>query len=890
MDSNWWKSSGRIKREWLLKAFLCLYRSRMFEGGQRQMNNKNIKPSKFKKLITGFLTLWLLLYSLLPISLFRSDIFAQEDTVPQSNNEQVVSATDAPTVTSSPEPLQTQEALATVSPSPSPTAPPYWSEDYDKWKIEKDKQDEIASLEDDARENREEEWNKNKDDNGWVASHGGSKEYYVSGQWQKDQEVLDLKNNDQKTSDTNETAVVIDEVLTENNNGIDDSSCLQNNQLLSSEDQSVTALNNSVDSNNCLILQNDIAASGTSGSNNQIKNDGDVTMQTGNSSASGQQINNGNTNVIDSESLETGALSSEESFTNNTHADENLSIGVESDGFTKTADTTTTLVVDNSNTAYVDNQMKVEAVSGSNILTDNDGNVTLTTGDLELVANMLNILNLNITGDDFMHLIVNIFGTLNGTIDLEDIASALNITNSDLEIIAKGDSNGSTQDDNNVDTTNSQTSTQINNTNNAVVNNQIEVTGISGENTVEGNDGTADIVTGRIKVLANLMNFINTNFSGEKWSFLMINIFGSLAGDIIVPGTENYLSSGMGGADLPEGLVSNNDDNSSVTNSNSVTLNNQINANGISGENNQNQNDDEGHTTSAGNVDVTTQIMNYLNYNLTGNNWVFLIVNVFGTWMGKIVGFSDMADTVAPSNGSFAALSIGDSGDSTTGLSTSTGDTNTAINNENTAMINNNINVDAISGQNNVNNNDGTTHLTTGWVEIDANLLNVVNMNVAGRSWMIVFLNIFGNFAGNLFFGQESVDKYALANAPIGGVDVNTGNNQGNRNEDGNSNGSQNNNTNRANEGNITNSLVLGSKVTSKYNKLQQTNSFEKSSEDELGGTEEYSAIINFSNNVDMTFWQKILSWVYKFTDSMISFVNPVIAYFSNKQLLSYIK
>ena len=118
--------------------------------------------------------------------------------------------------------------------------------------------------------------------------------------------------------------------------------------------------------------------------------------------------------------------------------------------------------------------MTVEGVSGSNIVTDNDGNATLTTGDIELIANMLNILNLNITGEDFLHLIVNIFGQLNGTIDLDDIAAYLGLADDDdLEIIARNENTGE-DSENTVETTVLET-TNVNNVNNAEVNNEMNV-------------------------------------------------------------------------------------------------------------------------------------------------------------------------------------------------------------------------------------------------------------------------------------------------------------------------------------------------------------------------------------------------------------------------------
>ena len=129
----------------------------------------------------------------------------------------------------------------------------------------------------------------------------------------------------------------------------------------------------------------------------------------------------------------------------------------------------------------------------------------------------------------------------------------------------------------------------------------------------------------------------------------------------------------------------------------------------------------------------------------------------------------------APGSGSFAALAVGGSGtDSTQASNNATGEdsgnnalasdtNNTDVNNQNSAIVNNTMNIEGISGANAVNGNDGATSITTGWVEIDANLLNIINMNVTGRSWLVVFLNVFGDFVGNLFFGQPPAPAVAYS-------------------------------------------------------------------------------------------------------------------------------
>ena len=722
---------------------------------------------------TKFLALllagWVSLLALVPLSPLGL-VHAQEAT-PEPTPATETSPTPEPT----PSPEATSIPEATPDPTPEPTPapfdpynhPPYsspeydvWKQEYEVWKAEQDRQEAL-------QETREDEWSAHDNDQAWVDAHGGTEDYYTSGQWQADQDA----------------AAAAQAAAAQNPGPLGSGNCSQtpldteSSSLATPSDTvdgSATATDidsNTVTNDNCADFYTDDLASATSGDNAQVDNDGSVSLLTGDSSADGTLINQGNTNVTqaDDDAFQASA-STDDSLAQGSEA-ENFNTGEDSTNFASATEVDT-LTVTNDNQAYADNNLTVEGTSGSNLVADNDGSATLTTGDIELIANMLNILNLNITGDDFLHLIVNIFGQLNGTLDLDDIAAALGLQSDDqLEVIAQNTATG--EDSDNTAEAVKEETTDITNTNSAEVNNTMDVSAVSGQNEVVNNDGTADVITGRIQILANLMNFINANFSGEKWSFIMVNIFGSLTGDIIVPDTQAYLADegtvlaqNVGaGEDSHSSATATSEVTTSVTNTNSVDLTNTINADGISGENDQSGNDDDGtHTLATGAVDVATQLMNFLNFNITGNNWVFLIVNVFGTWMGQIVNFAGTGTLDAP-EGSFAALSVGGSGSSSSpgpGLVGGDGSTNTAsatyisdttVSNTNSAQVNNTMNIEGVSGQNAVNHNDASTSLTTGWVEIDANLLNIINMNVTGRSWMIVFLNVFGDFVGNLFFG-----------------------------------------------------------------------------------------------------------------------------------------
>ena len=828
-----------------------------------------------QKVVSFVLSLFLLFYSLAPAFPYRSQVLAEgestdnttttQDTTPtETPSDTSVTPTDTPpadttatenttpTSTPTPDSSSSEQPAGTPTEVPPPTPTPFdpyhhpsysspeydeWKEQYNIWKAEQDQKEAEAEAAQDAQkeeeEQRDNEWETHEEDDTWREAHGGSEDYYVSGGWEADQQAAqEAEANSADDQFTPPDYTGQSESQCSNDDYSDPystpststSSTGTVNGTAVSENNDTSTVNN----DNCASINNDGYAGGISGENSQTKNDGSTSMTTGGVNADGTLVNNGNYNSTDADNLGTAQASAGDSLAQGSEA-ENLNTGEDSENLAY-AQESNTLTVGNDNEAYVDNSLAVEGTSGANTVTDNDGNATLTTGDIELIANMLNILNLNITGDDFLHLIVNIFGELTGDLDMDTIAQHLGYEDDEaLEVIAKNENTG--DDSNNTAIAEKNDELDVNNTNYAEVNNTMNVTATSGSNDVSGNDGEATVVTGRIQVLANLLNFINGNFTGSKWKFIMVNIFGSLTGNIVVPGTDPYLD-GEGGQVLAENTGGGGDanatstssslENTTVNNNNSVDLNNNITADGISGNNNQNNNDAEEipQTTQTGQVDVATNLLNFLNFNIFGNNWVFLVVNVFGTWMGQIVGFADSGNITAPSEGTFAALKVGGEsegaygedasastlGDGSDNNATAEYNSNTTVNNNNEAIVSNNMNIEGISGENDVNNNQGSTKITTGWVEIDANLLNIINMNITGRNWLVVFLNVFGDFAGNLFFGTPPPHAQDTASANDQTDNSNSTNDSNTTNNDSPPNNNTNNNSgNSGNNGNNNN-------------------------------------------------------------------------------------
>ncbi|MBI2029707.1 hypothetical protein HYT02_04780 [Candidatus Gottesmanbacteria bacterium] len=485
-----------------------------------------------------------------------------------------------------------------------------------------------------------------------------------------------------------------------------------------------------VENSNCASLTNEQDVNSNTGGND-VSDNGSVKAATGGASADSTMTNKGNTNTTSST------------------ADEEVQ------GQSSSTQELDSLGADNNNQIYVTNDVNVESTSGANSVNDNDGRALLTTGDVDMMVTLMNILNMNITGEDFTHLIVNIFGDLSGDVDLNTIAGKLGMTEDEFEILLENEEHMAEKQEQLLEK--QEKEAKIKNNNDAQVVNNVNVTGVSGLNTLSGNEDKTALMTGRIKILVALINFINTNYSGSDWYFAMINVFGSLNGDLILPDPNYFLSTeGNVAIDSQVGdLTQVREQNTTVTNNNNVEIENNISVTGDSGTNLAYANENF-VKQNTGSVTTESNLTNWLNINILGNNWVLLVINVFGTWYGQILGFPGQDPINSPQSGTLV-LSAG--GTNNTGPNITSGsDTtsksseNTDVQNNNTAKIENNVNIKGISGQNTTNNNEDPVFVTTGWVDITTDLLNIVNMNVTGKKWMLVMVNVFGDFFGDITF------------------------------------------------------------------------------------------------------------------------------------------
>jgi hypothetical protein len=508
---------------------------------------------------------------------------------------------------------------------------------------------------------------------------------------------------------------------------------------------------------------------------------GDTTVATGNATNSGTAVSTGNNNAATSPSTGSGSGATVANTGNGADSTNSASVG---------ASNSNTSVQDNS--ANVQNDLQLSTTTGDNSLSKNTGgDATLVTGDANTSGTVLTAVNTNVNGVAVAEF--NVADNHTGDIILDFNAGC--VSN------CVGGSTTAANTGNGADSTNSADVNQ-NSTNNTFQNNDANVgsnltlVADSGSNTAAKNTGgDSTIVTGDANVAANVLTFANNNIAGNV-IYGVVNIFGNLVGDIILPesavnsATAGCSSNCTGGgsttaANTGNGADSTNsaDVNQNSTNNtfqaNDANIQNNLLLNANSGDNLASKNTDGSSNIVSGDTNVKATTLNVANSNISGGNVWLVIVNEAGKWIGKIMGApegSNMAGSVGTEfvvdeQGQVTAvINSGNGAGSDNSGSVNQNSSNTTSQTNNADIVNN-VNLAANTGNNNAaQNTGGNSTVYTGDANIIANLVNYVNNNIAGDSKLIVtVVNVFGSWVGDFITPGQSKQN----NAPQGGTQAN---------------------------------------------------------------------------------------------------------------------
>ena len=371
-----------------------------------------------------------------------------------------------------------------------------------------------------------------------------------------------------------------------------------------------------------------------------------------------------------------------------------------------TCPTSSNINVLSGNTATVTNSVIVRADAGGNTASTTDtGDASVTSGDAYAAANVVNLVNTNIVNSSYLLAAFNSFGDLNGDITLpgDDFFRRL--------FAHEG------------------SAPEMNSSSYSVYNeNQLALTGTTtagadtGSNTASTTgEGSGIVSTGDAYSKATTYTNANNNYVGGTSALFMFRVAGEWRGDVkSLPGAlhvkrvydaatrdgitststlvlvtneevdeDNVPVGDQSGAQDPEGAAGanckeprpghpedepvNNCFNSSTfvaSSTNTAAVENNVDVTANTGHNNAYTEDGVAHVIT-GDAYAVANVINLINTNIVGRNWIFALFNVLGDWNGDITfGRSDLelearttAATVTPGTNVAYYFTITNNGD-----------------------------------------------------------------------------------------------------------------------------------------------------------------------------------------------------------------------------------
>ncbi len=279
----------------------------------------------------------------------------------------------------------------------------------------------------------------------------------------------------------------------------------------------------------------------------------------------------------------------------------------------------TSLTLSNTNNAVVENDLTVGATTGANASVAGTGDASVTSGDAYAGANIMNVVNTNITNANYLLLTMNGFGGGNGDIVFPGADWF-------YELLGGGA------------TVRAGSNVTYDNTNVADVSTIGSTVADSGNNEATG--AQADMTTGDADASTNIVDRVNTTIFGDSIS-LLFRVSGNWGGNVYgLPDGMNWRETASGIEIFWEGLPGEGGapitdfDELSVTNDNTAEVRNRFNVYALTGENMADAGDEASIAT--GDAQASTNVVNVVNTNVLGRNWVLAIFNILGDWNGNI--------------------------------------------------------------------------------------------------------------------------------------------------------------------------------------------------------------------------------------------------------------
>lgn len=385
------------------------------------------------------------------------------------------------------------------------------------------------------------------------------------------------------------------------------------------------------------------------------------------------------------------------------------------------------------------NDLVLQAVTGQNTASMNTGDGSIRTGNADIAATLVNLLNTTVINGALMVSVADIFGDLMGNIVLPDLAALAAMIAAAVPTIVAGNENTGADSLNtiDVDLTNTET-TQV--TNDADITTTLTANAITGQNTAEMNTGGGVIETGNGSASLANISVANTTVEGGVWGLVIVKAFNRWLGFLVGSAGQVVALSQEQRIEALNRNTGNNSDNTiaisdererTTTVTNDAEIVNDVTATAITGQNTASMNTGQGRMVT-GDANVTATAVNIANTTVKDASLFIAVVNIFGNWFGDLLygGTSLLASVQATSSGQ--AVSVDASNTNTGSESTNTIDVNidqsqtTDVDNDATIATTLNANID--TGTNKTNKNTLGASVTTGNGELALHARALANL------------------------------------------------------------------------------------------------------------------------------------------------------------------
>ncbi|HSX41442.1 MAG TPA: hypothetical protein VLF21_02305 [Candidatus Saccharimonadales bacterium] len=440
------------------------------------------------------------------------------------------------------------------------------------------------------------------------------------------------------------------------------------------------------------------------------------------------------------------------------------------------------------NNALISNNGSSTATSGNALVDANTHAGDATSGAASVVQNILNLFNAmwSWSTGGLGYFFQNLFGDHTGDITLNPGASAG--TGGQLgSYLGSGGglaANSNTgPGSNNTAGMDSHNNLDVNYQNNGTIDNNLNLLARSGDATVSRNTNGGSASTGDASVDLNILNMINSAIAAGNSFFGLLNIFGNFNGDVLFP--NGFINGAIGSSPTGGGdtTVGNSDTGAGSTNNATADSHDNLSLNSGCGaarqascafNNNIQTAAQSGNATVSGNTnagDATTgdastksNIFNLFDQSLFGDNAVLVLVNVMGHWMGHIVSLPDTGGSAGGLLTGNATVSNSKTGPGSTNNAGLDSHNTTSINDQSSALINNNINAGALSGNATVANNTNAGGAKSGNARVASNIANIFGSHLSLKKWFgVLVINVFGDWTGSV--GEDTAAGNAISSA-----------------------------------------------------------------------------------------------------------------------------